>query len=310
MESISRTDIWKQQKYNNSCAWDCFSMLLTKHGVETSTYNLVGSSHIPYQIRLHPEENRLSAGMLVQEDSTVNAVLGKYGFCLESRRPKTIAEYLALATELLCNGEIFITNLKRPCNLPGRHAVVFTEKRDSGFMGLDPDCRLDRTMDYKYTDVENIVTLNLTEDEFACAATGLDGYVPFIGVLSPCRPQEADEPFVKEVFKRSEEALEFYVSETKDLDFSSGESIQVIHSVLKPIVSDLRTAIEIRDKYLHHRLVIASFLTGFEKIILEFRSLIKSGEAITQELNIRLRDSVKMSYGILREHLSYEAQRT
>ena len=55
-------------------------MLLATHGIEATTLDLVGSSHIPYQLRLHPEEKRLSAGMLVQADRTVNLVLGGFAF--------------------------------------------------------------------------------------------------------------------------------------------------------------------------------------------------------------------------------------
>lgn len=72
-------------------------MLLNTQGVKTSSLELVGSSQIPYQLRLHPEESRLSAGMLVQEDGNVNAVLEKYGFHLNSRRVPTITKYIDLA---------------------------------------------------------------------------------------------------------------------------------------------------------------------------------------------------------------------
>ena len=309
MKTRSRAEIWKQQKYNNSCAWDCFSMLLAAHGVETTTLDLIGASHIPYQLRIHPEERRLSAGMLVQEDSTVNSVLGRLGYHLNSKRPQTIAEYVSLSKDTLLNGEAFITSLKRPDNLPGRHAVVFTENRDSFFLGLDPDCRLDRTICYDYSDVEDIVALNLTEEEFVYSATGEDGYVPLIGVLSPSKPHEPGSTFLNGVFKRSNDALEFYISETKELDFTNRESMKVIYSVIKPVLLDLRTAIEIRDKPLNQESEIASFLRGFENEILLFRRLKKNGEAIPEEMKKGLRDSLKRSYTILEGHLSLEVYR-
>ncbi|NOQ22318.1 MAG: hypothetical protein GQ565_06680 [Candidatus Aegiribacteria sp.] len=309
MKPKNRAEIWKQQKYNNSCAWDCFSMLLATHGVETTALDLVGASHIPYQLRLHPEEKRLSAGMLVQADGTVNPVLGRFGFHLNSRRTPTIAEYIALARETLRNGDALITNLKRPDNLPGRHAIVITELRESCFIGLDPDCRLDRATDYSYFDVEEIVALDFTEEELVIAASGEEGFVPLIGVLSPCTPQEPDSPLLQDVFKRSNDALEFYFSETEDLDFTNGESMQIIYSVIKPIVLDLRTAIEIRDEFLNQESEIASFLRGFESEILHLRKLVKNGKAIPEEIVNGLRDSLKRSYRILEEHLSFRAYR-
>lgn len=245
--------------------------------------------------------------MLVQEDRTVNAVLGRLGFHLNSKRSQTIAEFIALARDTLLNGDSFITSLKRPENLPGRHAVVFTENRDSFFLGLDPDCRLDRAICYDYSDVEDIVALNLTEEEFGKTTNGKDGYVPLIGVLSPCKSQEPETTFLNEVFKISNDALELYISETKDLGFTNGESIQVIYSMIKPVVLDLRTAIEIREKLLNQESEIASFLRGFESEILLFRRLIKNGKAIPEEMKNGLSDSLRRSYTILKDHLSYEA---
>jgi hypothetical protein len=307
MNTRNRSEIWKQQKYNNSCAWDCFSMLLATHRVETNALDLVGASHIPYQLRFHPQEKRLSAGMLVQADRTVNLVLKRFGFHLNSRRTPTIAEYIALARETLSNGDAFITNLKRPDNLPGRHAIVMTELRESCFKGLDPDCRLDRATDHSYSDVKEIVALEFIEEEFVIAASGEDGFVPLLGVLSPCTSKEPAPALLQDVFQRSNDALEFYLSETESLDFTNGESMQIIYSVVKPIVSDLRTAIEMRDELLNQESEIASFLRVFECKILHFRKLVMNGKTIPKEIVNGLRDSLKRSYRILEEHLSFGA---
>ena len=309
MKLENRSEIWKQQKYNNSCAWDCFSMLLATHGVETTALDLVGTSHVPYQLRLHTEEKKLSAGMLVQADRSVNLVLRRFGFQLNSRRTPTIAEYIALARETLSNGDAFITNLKRPDNLPGRHAIVITELKEPCFKGLDPDCRLDRAADYSYSDAKEIVALEFTEEELVIAASGEEGFVPLIGVLSPCTSQEPDSALLQDVFQRSNDALEFYFSETRSLDFTNGESMQIIYSVIKPIVSDLRTAIEIRDEFLNKESEIASFLRGFESEILYFRKLVKNGKVIPEKIVNGLRDSLKRSYRILKEHFSFRAYR-
>lgn len=307
MKSKSRAEVWKQQKYNNSCAWDCLSILLATYGVVTTASELVGSSHIPYQLRLHKEEKRISAGMLVQDNGTVNAVLGRFGFHINSKRIPAIAAHIDLVRETLLNGDAFITSIIRPDNLPGRHAIVITELRNSCFLGLDPDCRLNRSTDYNYSDVEEIVALNFTEEEFVNAASGEEGYVPLIGVLFPCTPQEPDTPLLQDVFRRSNDALEFYSLETEDLDFTNGESMQIIYSVVKPIVSDLRTAIEIRDEFLNQESEITSFLRGFESEILHFRKLVNNDKAIPEKIVNRLRNSLKMSYRILEEHLSFKA---
>ncbi len=284
-------------------------MLLNTQGVETSSLELVGSSHIPYQIRLHPEENRLSAGMLVQGDRNVNAVVGRFGFHLNSRRLPTITDYISHTRDTLLNGDAFITNIKRPDNIPGRHAIVITDFRDSRFLGLDPDCRLDRTIEYSYSDVEEIVALEFTENEFMNAVSGEDEFVPLLGTLSPCTPQDPESTLLQDIFKKSKKALEFYVSETKDLDFRTEESISIVYSVLKPVVLDLRTAIEIRDEYLNQKSEIASFLRVFESEILQFRRITKNGKAISEEIDNGLRDSIQRSYTILEEHLSFETYR-
>jgi hypothetical protein len=92
MRLRDRAQIWRQQKYNNSCAWDCFSMLLAAHGVKTTALEIVGSSHVPYQLRLHPKDCRLSSGMLEQWDCSVSLALGRFGFCLDSGRTATVPE--------------------------------------------------------------------------------------------------------------------------------------------------------------------------------------------------------------------------
>jgi len=288
-------------------------MLLNTQGVETSSLELVGSSHVPYQISLKPEENLLKAGMLVQKDRNVNAVLGKFAFHLVSTRMPTISDYIALARETLLNGNAFITNVNRACNLPGRHASIFTEFSNSCFTGLDPDCRLDRTKNYSFSDVQEIITLEFTEDEFISAVSGDEGFVPLLGILSPCDPHEPEPALLEDIFKTSEKALEFYISVTSDLNFGTGESLPVTYSllkpVLKPIVTDLRTAIEIRDAYLNKESEIASFLKMFESEILEFRRLVKNGEAIPGEIENGLSVSLQKSYSILEKHLSFETYR-
>lgn len=284
-------------------------MLLSTYGVETTASELVGSSHVPYQLRLHKEEKRISAGMLVQDDKTVSAVLGRFGFHLDSKRIPTIAAYIALARKTLRHGDAFITSIKRPDNLPGRHVIVITELRDSFFLGLDPDCRLDRATNHNYSDVKDIVALEFTKEEFVSAVSGEVEYIPLLGMLSPCTSQEPESTFLQGVFERSNNALEFYSSETKDLDFTNGESMQIIYSVIKPIVSDLRTAVEIRGEFLNQESEITSFLREFESEILHFRKLVNNGKAIPERRVNGLRDSLKRSYRILEKHLSFRAYR-
>jgi hypothetical protein len=309
MKLKNRADIWKQQKYNNSCAWDCLSMLLNTQGVETSSRELVGSSQIPYQLRLHPEENRLSAGMLVQADWNVNLALAKCDFKLNSKRVLTIAEYTDLAQKTLLNGDAFVTSIQRPDNLPGRHAVVFTEFRDSRFLGLDPDCRLDRSVDYHYGQVKDTVDLDFELDEFSHRVAGDEGYVPLLGVLSSCDPYEPEPAILEKVFKTSNLALDFYVSATGDLDFWSAESMPIIYSIIKPVVTDLRTAIAIRDEYLNQISEIASFLRVFETEILEFRRLINKDETIPEKMRKILGASLTQSYALLEKHFAFETYR-
>jgi len=306
MKVKNRSNIWKQQKYNNSCAWDCFSMLLATQGVETSTWELVGSSHVPYQIILKLEENLLKAGMLVQSDRNVSAVLRKYGYHLVSVRMPSIADYIAFAKETLLGGNAFITNVNRPGNLPGRHASVFTEFSNSCFRGLDPDCRLDRTKNYCFSDVQEVVALDYTEDEFVGAVAGKEGFVPLLGILTPCDSHSFDEILLRDIFKSSNKTLDFYRLATSNLDFSTKESMPVIYSVLKPVLSDLRTAIEIRDEYLNQESEIALFLKVFEKDILKFRKLVVSGEVVSGEMQNRLHEFLKKSYLVLEEHLSFD----
>lgn len=61
MNKINPSKIWCQQKFNNSCTWDCLSMLLGKKGVETSTFNIVATSLIPYQIKLNLNNKKVSS---------------------------------------------------------------------------------------------------------------------------------------------------------------------------------------------------------------------------------------------------------
>jgi|GEM_PF-6031768 len=307
MRLRDRAQIWRQQKYNNSCAWDCFSMLLAARGVKTTAREIVGSSHVPYQLRLHPKDHRLSAGMLVQSDSSVGLALERFGFRLGSRRAATIPEYIALAKKTLGNTDAFVTNLKRPDSLPGRHAVVMTELQDSRFMGLDPDCRLDRSKNYNYSDVEETVALNFREEDLVQAASGEKGFVPLIGVLSPSTPQEPVFPSLQDVFRISNDALKFYSSQTKDLDFKNGDSLDAVYSMIKPIVLDLRTAIEIRDEFLNHKSKTASFLNEFEREILSFRELVRGGRVVPDKTANRLSILLKESYIILEEHFSFSA---
>lgn len=281
-------------------------MLLKTQGVETSTKELVGSSQVPYQLRLHPEENRLTAGMLVQADENVNLALGQYGFKLHSTRVSTIAEFVKLAEETLLSGEAFVTSIRRPDDLPGRHAVVFTGSVDSIFQGLDPDCRLDRTTDYHYSDVKDIVTFDLEQEEFHQGVTGDKGYVPLLGVLVACDPFKVNLEMMKDVFNRSRVALDFFKSATGELDFQSSKSMPVIYNVLKPVLTDLRTAIEIRDEYQNRNSEIALFLKKFECEILEFRKLTKKNEVVPEKLTKRLSASLVQSYDLLEKHLCYE----
>jgi hypothetical protein len=284
-------------------------MLLSTKGVETSSLELVGSSQVPYQISLKPEENMLQAGMLVQKDRNVNAALGNFGFHLVSKRMSTISEYIILARETLVNGDAFITNVNLAHNLPNRHASVFIEFGNSSFTGLDPDCRLDRAKNYRFSDVQEIVTLKFTEDEFIRAVSGDEGFVPFLGVLTPCEPHGPEPAILEQIFNTSEKALEFYISTTSNLDFVSEESMPIVYSILKPIVSDLRTAIAIRDEYMNETSEMASFLKIFECDILEFRRLIKNGEAIPEKLRKGLCSSLTQSYALLEKHLSFETFR-
>lgn len=284
-------------------------MLLKTQGVETSSKELVGSSQVPYQLRLHPEENRLSAGMLVQADENVNLAIGKYGFKLHSIRVPTIADYIELAKETLLSGEAFVTSIKRPDDLPGRHAVVFTGLSDSIYLGLDPDCGLARTTDYHFSDVKDIVTLDLEQDDFHQRVTGDNGFVPLLGVLVVCDPFKGTSEMMKDVFNRSRVALDFFVSDTSELDFRGSKSMPVIYNVLKPVLSDLRTAIDIRDEYQNRNSEIASFLKEFESEILELRKLTKNNEVVPEKLSRRLSAFLARSYKLLEKHLSYEMYR-
>lgn len=305
----SLAEIWKQQRYNNSCAWDCLSMLLNTQGVETNSLELVGSSQVPYQISIKPEENMLKAGMLVQKDRNVNAALGKFGFHLVSKRASTISEYIALARKTLNNGNAFITNVNLANNLQQRHASVFVEFGNSIFTGLDPDCRLDRAKSHPFTDVQETVTLKFTGEEFIKAVSGEEGFVPLLGVLMSCEPHEPEPEILEQIFNTSVKALEFYKSATSNLDFVSEESMPIVYSILKPILSDLRTAIAIRDEFLNETSEIGSFLKVFECEILEFRRLINNGEAIPVKLRIGLSSSLTESYTLLEKHLSLETYR-
>ena len=284
-------------------------MLLKTQGVETTSKELIGLSQVPYQLRLHPEENRLTAGMLVQADENVNLAIGEYGFKLHSTRVSTIADYIELAKETLLSGEAFITSIKRPEDLPGRHAVVFTGLADSIFLGLDPDCRLDRTNDYHYSDVKDIVTLDLEQEDFHQRVTGDSGYVPLLGVLVACDPFEVTSEMMKDLFNRSRVAFDFYESVTGEFDFQSSKSMPVIYNVLKPVLSDLRTAIEIRDDFQNRNSEIASFLKEFESEVLEFRKLTKNNEVVPEKLTRRLNASLARSHDLLEKHLSYEIYR-
>lgn len=116
-------------------------MLIGTMGVETSTFNLVATSQVPFQIRLNPGDKRLSAGMLVQDDKSFNAAILPLGFRISSEKVTGDQNYIEQAKQILADGNSFITSIKRP-NLPGRHAVVITEICDSYFYGLDPDCGL------------------------------------------------------------------------------------------------------------------------------------------------------------------------
>ncbi|MBD3277572.1 MAG: hypothetical protein GF388_04665 [Candidatus Aegiribacteria sp.] len=281
-------------------------MLLKAQGVETNTKEIIGSSQVPYQLHLHPEENRLSAGMLVQADENVNLAIGKYGFKLQSTRVSTIADYIELATETLQSGEAFVTSIKRPDDLPGRHAVVFTGLADSVFQGLDPDCRFDRATDYHYSDVKDIVNLDLKQEDFRQRVTGDNGYVPLLGVLVARDPFEATSEMMRDVFRRSRAALDFFKSATGELDFQGPKSMPVIYDVLKPVSSDLRTAIEILDEYQNRNSEIASFLKEYETDILEFRKLSKNNEVVPENLTRRLSASLSRSYDLLEKHLSYK----
>lgn len=218
-------------------------------------------------------------------------------------------EYFELAKETLLSGEAFITTIKRPNNLPGRHAVVFTGFCDSLFQGLDPDCRLNRSVEHSYSAVKGSVVLDLGQAEFIRKVSGENGFVPLLGVLSDCDPSEVTLKTRQDIFNASREALDFYKSVTGILDFRRAPSMPVIHKVLKPVLSDLRTAVEIRDEYWNKVSETALFLKKFESEILEFRRLIKNGETIPQELHRGLKTSLACSCDFLEEHLSSEGCR-
>jgi hypothetical protein len=57
--------------------------------------------------------------------------------------------------------------------------------------------------------------------ELVLAASGKGGFVPLIGVLSPRTLPEPVFPSVQDAFRISNDALKFYSSQTKGLDFEN-----------------------------------------------------------------------------------------
>ena len=282
-------------------------MLIATMGVETFAFDLVGSSQVPYQLRLHLEDKRLSAGMLVQDDRSVNAVINRLGFELTSEKIARIEKYIGFAKDILHDGNSFITNIKRHGNLPGRHAIVVTGILDSCFLALDPDCQLSREENYEYSDIKDRVTYRFSEEEFIQAISGEEEHKPILGQLSRCTPKEPQSTILQSIFQKSNEALQFYKAETKDLEFADKNSMQAIYSVIKPVILDLRTAIEIRDTYLKQESAIAVFLKEFETDVLLLRKKRKNQEIIPSALIQELHDSLTKSYMMLENHLSYES---
>lgn len=241
---------WRQQRYGNSCAWDCLCMLLSGWGVDVDTEHLIRSSPVPYSIRLEEDGDSVRAGMLVQDEAAMNAAILSFGLRLQNSYFESQAEYTRHATHLLQSGTAFMTSLRRADGAVGdvrRHAIVFHGLSDGSFVGLDPDAGLDRSREYCFEEVRDQVIVDLSRTELGRAAMGDEPRRGIVGVVTPVDESDLASIPYRELMDESLAALDHIETRTVDLDFTAPSVLPLVEKVLKPIAHDLRIAVSILD---------------------------------------------------------------
>ncbi len=313
LQKIERSNLsWKQQKYNNSCAWDCLCILFSAWGVETDTYHLVGSSPIPYLIRTLEDGNFLQAGMLVQSEEVINAVTGLFGFSFRNHRFTSCDEFFSFAGSCLSGGNPFMTSIPghfvplwdssiRIQPSSKRHALVIGSFSNSCYCGFDPDGGLDRGKVYDYREVKDKVSFRVEESELRTMLESDAGHQPIIGCLQPANTTESSD-VCSELIAESLPSIDIFCDRASQFDYSDPQALTVITDIIKPIALDLRIAVEILDKNNHRNSELARLLGELESNTLTARRTLSNGRVIAPDIQARLKLQIRETGHLLRGH--------
>ncbi|KQC12004.1 MAG: hypothetical protein APR63_11870 [Desulfuromonas sp. SDB] len=256
-------------------------MLMQAINISTDTASIIQNSPIPFLIQLSKTGEGLSAGMLVQDNYSVNTVLLPWRVSLNSKKYKTVKAYLHEAKRLLSNNVLFMTSVHKP-ESNSRQTVVITEFHDDRFSILDPDCGLSRHRQYKYSEVEDMVFYSISTEKLINLITFKDGDEPVIGYLAPQSENQDKKSIYNKLIKQSKSALAVLEKSVKQIDFQNISEVTFIDKWLKPIVVDLRVAIEIWSLANHTDPNLIKYLAILETILLEIRSEITDKKKLNE----------------------------
>ena len=219
--------------------------------------------------------------MLVQDDHSVNAVLLPWEISVKRKKFKAVKAYFHEAQRLLSKNTLFMTTIHKP-ESNSQHAVVITEFHDDRFFILDPDCGLSRERQYKYSEVADMVFYSINREKLINLITFKGGDQSVIGYLIPPSENQDKKSIYLELIKHSKSALAVLDRSVKQIDFQNISEVTFLDKWLKPIVSDLRIAIEIWSLANHTDPNLIKYLAILETILLEIRGEITSKKKLNE----------------------------
>ncbi len=279
-------------------------MLLSKWGINLEPEDIVANSPIPFLLEYDEDNDCFLAGMLVQRNEVFNAISIPYGLSHVDWRGKDWDEYRYMAIKLLQNGIPFMTgiaakaiplssydhHLREKRNSLHGHAVVISEYDGEYFHGFDPSGGLDRSRRYSFDEVKNRISFRLDPGQFRSGLELKQGKSFHIGYqqseISPVLP------YMIPIYERSKAALSIFSEKMRTLitsltdEPSNIEICRIMIDYIKPIVLDLRIALEIHYEHNNNESNLCASLGMLRDLVLFLRTAIRNQQNIdTRKIN-------------------------
>ncbi|MDI6739170.1 MAG: hypothetical protein QME74_02275 [Candidatus Edwardsbacteria bacterium] len=256
---------WKMQHVNMSCACAGVAMLLSAYGIDKEDCDVIEECRMPFLIEYDQEGDFLQAGMLVQRDEVFNLLCRQFDLEIVSRRAADWQEYFPGAVSLLENGRAFMTSatkkliplhsydkIRNDKNAAEGHAIVLYKYADRQFHFYDPSGGLDKQKEFKFEDVEHLVSAKISEADLRKALEEKNGVRFIIGFLQ--RSSGAKVLDLDVALENSLRAVQVFRDKMLHLEDVMMEKygainydgfLECIFAYIKPMALDLKNAVKV-----------------------------------------------------------------